>query len=104
MIQNNEIDFSYTYNGRVEKAREAGIDVEFSKDQALILTEYLAVLKGSPRVENAMRFLAFHLDAERQAEFSNAYKAIPVIKAAFPVDHPEVMKRLPDVNDPRTSL
>lgn len=100
LLQNNEIDFSYTYNGRVEKARQSGVDVDFSRDQALILTEYLAVLKGSPRIDNAMKFIAYYLNPERQAQFSEAYNAIPVVKAAFPLVKPEVIARLPDVKNP----
>ncbi|HHV69459.1 MAG TPA: ABC transporter substrate-binding protein [Ochrobactrum intermedium] len=100
LVQNNEIDFVYTYNGRVESARTANIDMAFSQDQALILNQYLAVLKGSSKAEEAIKFVAYCMSSDRQAEFANAYYSVPARKSALAKVRPEVASRLPDINNP----
>lgn len=100
LLQNNEIDFVYTYNGRVQTAQAANIDMAFAPDQALILNQYLAVLKGSARTEQATKFIAFCMRPERQAEISNEWYSIPARKSAHALIKPEVVAKLPDINNP----
>lgn len=100
LVQNNEIDYVYTYNGRVASAQRSNVDIAFSPDQALILNQYLAVLKGSKRVEHAMQFIAFCLKPDRQADFANSYYSVPARKSALALLKPEVIERLPDINNP----
>lgn len=100
LVQNNEIDFVYTYNGRVESARSSEVDIAFSQDQALILNQYLAVLKGSSKAEQAIKFVGYCMSPERQAEFANAYYSVPARKSALAQVRPEIASRLPDISNP----
>jgi putative spermidine/putrescine transport system substrate-binding protein len=101
LLQSNEIDYVYTYNGRVASARKEGADIGFATEQTLILNQYLAVLKGSKRRDEAMKFLSFVLRPDRQAEFANAYYSIPVRKSAMSHMSAEVRPAVPDVTNPR---
>ncbi|RWB69910.1 ABC transporter substrate-binding protein [Mesorhizobium sp.] len=104
LLQNGEIDFSFTYNGRVESARASGIDIDFSRDQSLILTQYLAVLKGSPRAEKAFKLISYFMDPARQAELSRLYFSIPTRISAKGLIRPEIAARLPDLSNPNNVL
>lgn len=100
LVQNNEIDFVYSYSGRVENARAANVDIDFSRDQALIMNQYLAVVKGSAKAEQAAKFISYCMSPDRQAEFASTYYSVPARKSALALVQPEVASRLPDIFSP----
>jgi putative spermidine/putrescine transport system substrate-binding protein len=104
LLQSNEIDYVYTYNGRVASAKKEGADIGFATEQTLILNQYLAVLKGSKRREGAMKFLSFILRPDRQAEYANAYYSIPVRKSAMSHVSADVKSAIPDLANPRNVI
>lgn len=104
LIQNNEVDFTYTYSGRVLTAQRSGISVDFSFDQTLNSMQYLAVPKGSKQKDAAMRLLAYSLKPDRQAEFCDILAYIPSTNAAFGLLKPETRKLLPDLKSPRNAI
>lgn len=99
LMQNGEIDYVYTYNTRVTAAKANGIDVGYSPAQAILLTQYLSILKGSPRKASAEQFINFILAPEQQAAFAAAYKVLPVSKSAMGTLPADLLKVLPDPNN-----
>ena len=105
MLQTNETDYSYSYASRVKTARMAGgAPMDFSFDQTLNGLEYLAVVKGAPRKEAAMKFVAFALRPDRQAATMELLSNTPVNRKALPMLSPEAQKWLPDMEKPSNVL
>ncbi len=102
LMQTNEIDFAFTYNGRVATAQQEGLNIQFVTNESIVMTEYFTVLRGSKRREQAMRFLAFALQPEIQTAFSNAYYSIPGRAKALAAVDDKVKNLLPDPKGPRT--
>jgi putative spermidine/putrescine transport system substrate-binding protein len=102
MLQQDEADFSYSYASRVKTTRAAGgVPVDFSFGQTLNGLEYLAVLKGAPNKEAAMKFVAFALQAQQQAAVMNLLGNAPANKRALPMMSAEARRWLPDLSLPQ---
>ncbi len=104
LLQTNEVDYVFAYQGRVATAQKEGIKIELSTHNSIIPTEYLAVLKGSPRKEQAMRFIAHAMEPAIQAQFASAYYNIPGRASAMQAVDPAVKKILPDPKDPNAVI
>ncbi|WP_271627707.1 extracellular solute-binding protein [Bradyrhizobium sp. CCBAU 11445] len=102
LVQTGEVDFSYTYANRIKATNEpgGGVPLALSFEQNLLDTENLAVLKGAPNKENAMKLLAYFMRPEVQARFENQIAGIPVSKKALPLLSAETRKWQPDLNNP----
>lgn len=100
LLQTGEVDFSYSYASRVRTTNEAGAGMAFSFDQTLNGIEYLAVLKGAPNRENAMKFVAFMMTPEAQAGVMERLANTPVSRAAVPLLSEEARKWLPNMENP----
>lgn len=101
LVQTGEVDFSFTYSGRVKATTEpgGGVPLAFSLEQNQIFTDALAVLKGAPNKENALKLIAYILRPEVQARLENEFGLMPVSKKAFPMLSADVRKWLPDMNN-----
>lgn len=104
LIQNNEVDFTYAYSGRVLAARRSGVSIDFSFDQTINPMEYLAVPKGSRNKDAAMRFLDFTLRPDRQAHFAETLAYVPAKSAALNLVSAESKKYLPDLTNPNNAI
>lgn len=101
LVSTNEIDFGINYTGRVKGAQEAGTPLQIGLEQVVVAQDYIAVVKGTPRKEAAMKFVEFALRADRQAEFCSMDTDIPSNPDAVPMMTEEARKWLPaDVNSP----
>ena len=97
MIQQNELDFTFTPTTRVKDMQAAGVPMGYSFRQNILGVGWLGVLRGSKNRENAMRLLDFSLIPERQVELANLSGDAPTsLDSAAKVD-PAVRKWLPDV-------
>jgi putative spermidine/putrescine transport system substrate-binding protein len=101
LVQNNEIDFSYTYGGRVKAAQKGGVSIDFSFAQTLNCQNYMCVLKGTPRKAAAMKYVAMLLRPDRQAAFANIMGYTPTVSKAMPMVTAENRKWMPDMTNPR---
>ncbi|CAO3438895.1 ABC transporter substrate-binding protein [Azospirillum doebereinerae] len=101
LLQNNEVDWVYTYSGRVVTAQQNGIDVGYSFSQNLLMSQYLAILKGSRRKEAAVTYLRFVTGTKVQAQFAEAYASLPILKSSFPLLSDKAKAKLPDLSDPK---
>ncbi len=97
LVINNEVDFSYSFITRVIPSQQAGNSIDMPLSQTVNATEYLAVPKGSRNREAAMRYIAFVLRPDRQAEFSNRMFFSPNNKAAAGLVQEATKKYLPDM-------
>ncbi len=104
LLTAGEIDYSYTYNGRVATAKKEGLSVDFSTDQALLLTQYYSVLKGSKRREQAMRYIEFACRPDIQANLAKAYASVPVRPGVLETLPDDVRAVLPSPTDPKMVL
>ncbi|MNK72124.1 Spermidine/putrescine-binding periplasmic protein precursor [compost metagenome] len=100
LVLNNEVDFSYSFVTRVIPSQQAGNSIDIPLTQTVNATEYLAVPKGTKNREAAMRYLAFVLRPDRQAEFSNRMFFSPNNKDAQPLVEESTKKFLPDMASP----
>ena len=90
-----EFDITSAYNGRIWNAMKSGAPVDFTWNQSVMQYDYFVVMKGAVNLENAMKFLAFHSRADRQAAYSEAIGYGPVNKNAFELISKDVADWLP---------
>lgn len=103
LVQVGEADFSFTYGNRVKVTTEpgGGVPLAFSLNQTLIFNDGLAVLKGAPNKENALKLIAYILRPEVQARLEDKLGLMPVSKKAFPMLSAETREWLPDMSNPK---
>ncbi|MFK4719166.1 spermidine/putrescine-binding protein [Bradyrhizobium niftali] len=101
-MQTGELDFTYTYANRVKEAARSGSGnlIAFSFEQNLLSTEKLAIPKGAPNKENAMKFIAYNMRPEVQARLLNVSPTVPNSKKAMSMLDAEARKWMPDMNNP----
>lgn len=106
LLQSGEADFGITNVNRVITTTEpgGGVPLECSFDQVLIGTNTLAILKGAPNQENAMKLIAFYLRPDVQAKLCNLVAEVPNSKKAISMLSPDVKKWQPDPNNPNNLL
>nr|WP_233285773.1 ABC transporter substrate-binding protein [Bradyrhizobium acaciae] len=99
LLQTKEVEYTYTYGSRVAAAKDAGVSIEFSRDQCITSVQYFCVLKGSPHKEAAMRFLEFVSRPGPAAKWINKLGVVaspPVIKGVDELLDPGVRRFTPD--------
>lgn len=102
LLQTGEVDFSYTYGSRVKATNEpgGGKALGLSFEQNLLLPEGLAVLKGAPNEENAMKYIAYYMRPEVLARVSDLTADMPNSKKAVSMLSAATRKWMPDTNNP----
>lgn len=104
LLQTGEVDFSYSYAARVRATHSGGAGLGFSFDQTINASEYLAVLKGAPNRENAMKFVAHMLKPEVQAATMEILAYTPSSKTALGLMSDDARAWLPDMENPNNVL
>jgi putative spermidine/putrescine transport system substrate-binding protein len=104
LIQNNEVDFTFTYSGRVLAAQRSGISVDFSYKSTVNSMGYLAILKGTKNRDAAMRLVSYFARPDRQAHFSEIMAYSPSKTAAVTLLKPETQRLLPDLTSPNNAI
>jgi putative spermidine/putrescine transport system substrate-binding protein len=102
LVQQNECDFTYTYNGRVFAARQGGVPIGFSIKQNINSMDYLCVIKGSRNKDAAMRLLAFVMRPERQADFASRTAYAGTNTKAFDLLPSAIKELLPQFDNPNS--
>ena len=104
LIQNNEIDFVFTYSGRVQAARKQGVSIDYVYESNICTPAYTCVTKGSRHTAAAMRLASYFAKPEMQAHFCNILGYSPVKRAAMKLLTPETMAQQPKLDDPKTAV
>ncbi|WP_374667082.1 ABC transporter substrate-binding protein [Ramlibacter sp.] len=102
LLERGEVNFSYVYASRVRT--QTGGKYAFSFDQALLGTEYLAVLKGAPNKANAMKFVQFAMRPDRQAALMTLLGNIPTSRKALPLVAEDARKWMGNVDNPNNAI
>nr|WP_306766171.1 ABC transporter substrate-binding protein [Shinella pollutisoli] len=84
-MKDGEIDMTTGWNGRFEFARKEGGAVDYTFNQGILATDCLAVPKGAPNKDLAMKMIAEMSNARSQAEMSKYTNYGPVIPEAFSI-------------------
>lgn len=102
ILQTGEADFGCTTANRVKATNKpgGGTPLAFSFEQTTLNTSALAVLKGAPNKENAMKLVAYALRPEVQVRLCENVGLGPASKKAFAMMSEQSRKWLPDVNNP----
>ncbi|MFK4529238.1 putative spermidine/putrescine transport system substrate-binding protein [Bradyrhizobium japonicum] len=103
LVQTGEVDFSWTYPNRVKATTEpgGGAPLAFSFEQNLLFPEALAVLKGAPNKENAMKLIGYMVRPEVQLRLENQLGLTPVSKKAANMLSSDARKWQPDASNPK---
>lgn len=96
LIQNDELDFCYTYNSRVFDIQKDKIPIGFSLENNLIGANWVSVTKGTRNKATAMRFLEFFTRPERQLAYCNLTSHAPVSQGVLEKISPAVRPYVPD--------
>lgn len=101
LLASNELDYTYTYTGRVLTARQSGLDVNITTAQSVLVNNYLAVLRGTKQRDNAMKFLDFAMRPDIQASFVSSLAYVPNNLDSIPLltKDPAVVALMPDLNN-----
>ncbi|WP_342640449.1 ABC transporter substrate-binding protein [Rhodoligotrophos ferricapiens] len=104
LLQQNEIDFVFTYSGRVEAAQRQGVSVNFVYENNIVTPSYLCVPKGTKHLKAAMTLANYFLRPDLQAGFCNRMGYSPVKRAATDLLTPEVRAKQPNLDAPGTAV
>lgn len=102
LLQAGEVDFGLIYSNRARATNDpdGGVPLAFSLEQNVLNTDTLAVVKGAPNKENAMKLIAYMLRPEVEARLANQVSTVPASKKAASMLSPEARKWQPDLNKP----
>jgi putative spermidine/putrescine transport system substrate-binding protein len=96
LLATGEIGMSLTSNGRIVIAQQKDkVPVEIQWNQGLLTVDYLAVPKGSPRRESAMKLVAWLMKPELQAEFARQTLIAPSNQQALKYLDEDTRRKLP---------
>jgi putative spermidine/putrescine transport system substrate-binding protein len=104
LLTNNEIDFVYTYSGRIEAAKRQGLSVGFVYESTLVTPSCVCVPKGTKHREAAMKLFNCFLRPDLQAAFCNITGYGPTKRAAVPLLTAEAKAQQSNLDDPRTAI
>jgi putative spermidine/putrescine transport system substrate-binding protein len=99
MLTDKEVVLGSIWNGRLQAVADKGAPLAIEWNEAMLQTQYWAVLKGAKNAENAQRFIDFACQPQMQADVAKyipygasnrlAYKSIPADLAARLPSSPE---------------
>src|SRR5262245_2954905 len=98
LLTTKEIDYDYTTNGRVRATVGSATPLDINLDQTFLSHEYIGVVRGTPRKNTAMEFVAFCLKPDRQAAFADLISYLPGNPRATSLVSAESKKWLPDMS------
>jgi putative spermidine/putrescine transport system substrate-binding protein len=104
LLQANEVDFVFTYSGRVEAAKKQGLTLDYVYDANIVTPAYMCVAKGTKNREASMKLVNYFLRPDLQASFCNMMGYAPMKRAAIGLLTPEVRAQQPNLDDARTAV
>lgn len=101
LLQNNEVDFVFTYSSRIEAAHKQGSSVAFAYGPNFLTPGTHVIPKGTKKRDAAMKFMGHFLRPDLQAEFCNQTGSTPINPEAIALMDPEVSANQPKFDDPQ---
>jgi putative spermidine/putrescine transport system substrate-binding protein len=99
LMLNKEVDMCQSWGARAKAAADAGAPVGMSLIGSLWIAEGWVILKNTPNLEACRKFIAFAIDAERQAAFTPYLAYGPTNVDAFKFIDPTIARILPTYPD-----
>ncbi|TGP22940.1 MULTISPECIES: ABC transporter substrate-binding protein [unclassified Mesorhizobium] len=101
ILKDGEADLVETWNGRAQSAKDDGGAVAYTFHSSIIGTDCLAVAKGAPHKEDAMKLIAAMTSPEREAKLTDYITYGPMNPAAYtggkvPADKMALLATAPD--------
>jgi len=94
LLRDGEVDVLGTWNGRIEAAIADGGKAAFTYNDGILISDCLAIPKGSQHIETAMKALAEMVSPQVQAEYTKYINYGPTNIKAFEFIDPERAAKL----------
>lgn len=95
MLADKEVVLGSIWNGRLQAAADKGAPLAIEWNEAMLQTQYWAVMKGAKNAENAQRFIDFACQPEIQAAHAKMIPYGPTNRQAFKSIPADLAARLP---------
>ena len=95
LIIDGEVDAGSVWNGRVYEPKLSGAPVDYTLNQAILVSDAWGIPKGAPHKKEAMEMIAFELSAKVQADFARNIPYGPVNPDALGMLSDKVKASLP---------
>jgi putative spermidine/putrescine transport system substrate-binding protein len=101
LVTDNEVQIGELWSGRVLAAQSQNMPIALEDNQSVLSVDSWTVMKGTPKKELAMKFIAFATSAEVCAAYAKAYPYGPVNLKAYDLMTKEEKARLATNPDKR---
>ena len=95
VLIDGDIAAGMAWNGHLYDPKEHGAPVDFSFNQALLVSDFLVLPRGVKNKAEAMEFITFALQPQQQASFAKALPYGPTNKKALALLDPQRLAVLP---------
>ncbi len=95
MLADKEVVLGSIWNGRLQAAADKGAPLAIEWNEAMLQSQYWAVMKGSKNAENGQRFIDFACQPEIQAAHAKLIPYGPTNRLAFKYIPGDLAARLP---------
>ena len=95
MLADKEVVLGSIWNGRLQAVADKGAPLAIEWNEAMLQTQYWAVLKGAKNADNAQRFIDFACQPENQAALAKLIPYGPSNRQAFKGIPADLAARLP---------
>jgi putative spermidine/putrescine transport system substrate-binding protein len=95
MLADKEVVLGSIWNGRLQAVADKGAPLAIEWNEAMLQTQYWAILKGAKNLENAQRFIEFACQPEIQASHAKQIPYGPTNRQAFKSIPADIAARLP---------
>ena len=86
LLSDGEVAYTSAWNGRITKLAGEGVPVEINWNGGGIKASYVAIVKGSEKVEEGQKYISYMLtNAERAAQFASMVPYPGLVKGLY--DH-----------------
>lgn len=99
LLIDGEVDAGSVWNGRVYQPKLSGAPVDYTLNQAVLVSDAWAVPKGAPHKKEAMEMIAFELSPKVQADFARNIPYGPVNPDALGLLDDKTKASLPKLDD-----
>ena len=103
VIHSDEVDYQYTYSGRVEIASQQGMPIAFAYESCINAPSFQGIVKGAPNRDAGNRLIAYFMRVDRQRAWAEAIGYGPVKRAAYDGLSQATLRKLPNLDSKTTA-
>jgi putative spermidine/putrescine transport system substrate-binding protein len=94
LLLEKAVTMTFVWYTRIQVLKDFGFPIDFTWNQAALITEYYALPKGAKNYKEAMRFLSFVSQDKQQAEHTKHIYSAPVNQSAYRLIPEQVQRKL----------